>query len=115
VGGVLRFFPTALLGAPAGPSPGTRVALAAPWPSPAHGESVHLRCDLAQAARADLDILDVRGRTVKKAYGGILPAGASVLSWDGRVENGLVAAPGLYFARLRTPLGTVSQVIVWLR
>jgi hypothetical protein len=115
VSGVLRFFPTALLDAPPGPPPGTRVALAAPWPSPARGESVRLRCDLAQAARADLDILDVKGRTVKKAYGGILPAGASVLAWDGRAENGLLAAPGLYYARLRTPLGTVSQVIVWLR
>jgi len=115
VSGNLRYFPTALVGAPAGPPPGTRVALAAPWPSPARGESVRLRCDLAQAARADLDILDVRGRTVKKAFGGTLPAGASVLSWDGRAENGLPAAPGLYYARLRTPLGTVSQVIVWLR
>ena len=57
----------------------------------------------------------MKGRTVKKAYGGILPAGASVLTWDGRAENGLLAAPGLYYARLRTPLGTASQVIVWLR
>jgi hypothetical protein len=115
VSGALRYYPTALVGAPAGPPPGTRLALAPPWPSPARGESVRLRCDLAEAARADLDILDVRGRTVKKAYGGILPAGSSVLTWDGRAENGLPAAPGLYYARLRSPLGSVSQVIVWLR
>jgi hypothetical protein len=115
VSGVLRYFPTSLVGAPPGPVPGTRVALAPPWPSPARGQLVRLRCDLAEAARADLEILDVRGRSVKRAYGGVLPAGASVLTWDGRTENGLLAAPGTYFARLRTPLGTSTQVLVWLR
>lgn len=115
VNGGLRYYPTAVVGAPAGPAPGTRVALSAPWPSPARGESVRLRCDLAQAARADLDILDVRGRTVKKVHGGTLPAGPTVLTWDGRTEDGRAATPGLYYARLRTPLGSVSQVIVWLR
>jgi hypothetical protein len=113
--GHLRFYPTALVGAPPGPPAGTRVALASPWPSPARGQTVRLRCDLAEAARADLDIVDVRGRSVQKAYGGILPAGASVLTWDGRAQNGLPAPPGLYYARLSTPLGNVTQVIVWLR
>ena len=113
--GHLQFYPTALVGAPPGPPAGTRVALASPWPSPARGQTVRLRCDLAEAARADLDIVDVRGRSVQKAYGGILPAGASVLTWDGRAQNGLPAPPGLYYARLSTPLGNVTQVIVWLR
>jgi len=98
------------------PSPaGTKVALAAPWPSPARGQTVRFRVDLAGPMRADLEIVDVRGRSVKKAYGGILPAGASVLTWDGRGENGLTAAPGLYYARLSTPAGNATQVIVWLR
>jgi flagellar hook assembly protein FlgD len=76
---------------------------------------VRFRCDLAQSARADLEIMDVRGRSVKKAWGGILPAGSTVLTWDGRAENGLMAAPGTYFARLTTPLGVSTQVLVWLR
>jgi hypothetical protein len=113
--GQLRYFPTSLVGAPQGPPPGTRVALAAPWPSPARRQTVRFRADLAEAARADLDIVDVRGRSVKKAYGGILPAGASVLSWDGRAETGLPAPAGIYYARLSTPLGNATQVIVWLR
>ena len=105
----------ALVGVPPGPSAGPRVALASPWPSPARGQTVRLRCELAEATRADLDIVDVRGRSVQRAYGGILPAGASVLTWDGRAQNGLPAPPGLYYARLSTPLGNVTQVIVWLR
>ena len=113
--GQLRYFPTSLVGAPPGPPPGTRVALAAPWPSPARRQTVRFRADLAEAARADLDIVDVRGRSVRKAYGGILPAGASVLSWDGRSETGLPAPAGIYYARLSTPLGNATQVIVWLR
>ena len=115
VAGKLRYFPTSLVGTPAGPPPGTQVALASPWPSPARGQTVRFRVDLANPARAELTILDVRGRTVQKAYGGLLPAGASVLSWDGRAENGLPAAPGLYYARLSTPAGNATQVVVWLR
>jgi hypothetical protein len=113
--GVVRYFPTSLVGVPAGPAPGARVALASPWPSPARGGTVHLRCDLAEAARADLEILDVRGRSVRRAFTGLMAAGATVLTWDGRTESGLLAAPGLYFARLVTPVGRATQVVVWLR
>lgn len=113
--GKVRYFPTSLVDAPPGPSSPVRVALAAPWPSPARGGTVHLRCDLASASRAELNILDVRGRTVRRVHSGFLVAGATVLNWDGRAESGLVAAPGLYFARLTTPQGSATQVLVWLR
>lgn len=113
--GQVRYFPTSLVDAPAGPASSVRVALAAPWPSPARGGSVHLRCDLASASRAELDILDVRGRTVRRLHAGLMAAGATVLLWDGRTESGLSAAPGLYFARLSTPQGSATQVVVWLR
>jgi len=115
--GDLRFFPTSLVGAPPGPPPGTRVALATPWPSPARGgSSIHLRCDLAAAeGQVRLTIHDVKGRTVRRLFDGALPGGATVLSWDGRDGTGFQAAPGLYFARLTTPRGLATQPLIWLR
>ena len=74
-----------------------------------------MRCDLAAAARADLDILDVRGRSVRRAFSGMLAAGATVITWDGRAESGLEAAAGIYFARLTTAQGSATQVVVRLR
>lgn len=115
VSGVVRHFPTSLVDVPQGPAPGARVVLASPWPSPARGGTVRLRCELASPGHAELSILDVRGRRVRKAFDGLLAAGASVLQWDGRSEDGITAAPGMYFARLTTLQGSATQVLVWLR
>ncbi len=117
VAGNLRFFPTSLLGAPPGPAPGVRVALAAPWPSPSRGgAAIHLRCDLDGAeSDAGLTIHDVRGRSVRQVFAGPLAGGTTVLSWDGKDGDGFLVAPGLYFARLTTSRGTVTQPLIWLR
>ncbi|MEP7027183.1 MAG: FlgD immunoglobulin-like domain containing protein [Candidatus Eisenbacteria bacterium] len=115
--GSLRFFPTTLLGTPPWPSARVPVALATPWPSPAHGAAtIHLRCDLERAEpQARLVIHDLRGRAVRRVLDGPLAAGTTVLSWDGRDESGFIAPPGLYFARLSTSRGSASRPIAWLR
>jgi hypothetical protein len=45
------------------------------------------------------NIYNMLGQQVAKILQGTLPAGASVLNWDGRLTNGLPAASGVYFLR----------------
>jgi hypothetical protein len=47
-----------------------------------------------------LDVFDLQGRRVARLADRVLPAGATVLAWDG------AAAHGMYFARLVTPHAT---------
>jgi hypothetical protein len=47
-----------------------------------------------------VDILDVRGRVVRRLFSGALPAGEQSLAWDGRDDDGRSAAAGVYLARV---------------
>jgi len=44
-------------------------------------------------------VYDVFGRRVKTLFAGVLPAGPTTLTWDGRIEQGPPASSGVYFAR----------------
>ena len=61
-----------------------------------------LLVDLAGPARARVEIFDLSGRRVRGLAERELPAGASVLAWDGRDDSGSRVSPGVYFARLAT-------------
>lgn len=69
-----------------------------PNPSAGHFE-VHL--NLQQAEVAAVDVLDLQGRVVKNLAQGELDGGVSVLSWNGRSNNGGHLASGLYILRVR--------------
>jgi len=47
-----------------------------------------------------LDVFDVSGRRVRRLVDASGLAGQHEVVWDGRAEDGTVAAPGTYFARL---------------
>ena len=70
--------------------------------------------DLPDEQPARLDIFDLQGRRLRTLADRRLPAGASVLAWDGRDEAGRRLGRGLYFARLVTP-GSVSTTRILLR
>lgn len=82
-------------------------------PNPARGPHV-LAFTLPAAARVSLDVLDVRGATVRRLFAGERPAGTHRVTWDGRDDRGEPAAPGLYFARLQGAAATVTTQIVRL-
>jgi flagellar hook assembly protein FlgD len=50
-----------------------------------------------------VDVLDVRGRLVKRVADGSFSAGAHDLPWHGKDELGVAVSPGMYFYRLTTP------------
>jgi flagellar hook assembly protein FlgD len=51
------------------------------------------------AVEARVYVYNVLGQQVAQILNGNLPAGESVLQWDGRFANGLPAASGVYFLR----------------
>lgn len=59
-----------------------------------------IRCELPQAARAQLVIHDLGGRVVRRLLDGERAAGPLVLRWDGCDDGGRAVPSGVYLARL---------------
>ena len=80
--------------------------------------SVTLRYSLPQAATVRLAVYDASGRVVRElANSGPERVAPGVYSagWDGRDAGGRQAAAGVYFYRLETSLGELSQKAVMTR
>lgn len=58
-----------------------------------------LRLELPAAAAAELRILDVTGRTVRRLAAARLEAGVHAFEWDGRDDGGRALGSGVYFAK----------------
>jgi hypothetical protein len=86
--------------------------------------------DLATGGSVELDILDLRGNTVRRLipsadfptglvagrYGRGTPGGPACdprFSWDGPTARGDSAPAGVYLVRLRSPTGTMFRRIVF--
>jgi len=59
-----------------------------------------LLVDLREPAPVRIEIFDLSGRRVRSLADRALPAGSTVIPWDGRQESGAATRPGVYFARL---------------
>ena len=64
------------------------------------GATTALAVDLAAPTPARVDIYDLLGRRVRNLAERDLPAGVTVLPWDGRDQSGSHVGRGVYFARL---------------
>ncbi|MCE9628265.1 MAG: hypothetical protein K8R56_10170, partial [Candidatus Eisenbacteria bacterium] len=98
-----------------GVTPGTpRFSLAPPRPNPVQGDArVHFT--LSTTGRATLDVLDAGGRVVRHLLDADLPAGPHESRWDGHADSGGRLAPGLYWLRLSTSAGQLTQRFASLR
>ena len=76
------------------------------------GTSFAIHTTSASAARVEL--FDVQGRRAAVPLDGAVRHGWTVVSWDGRREDGSRAGPGIYFARLTTPRGRHTARVVLL-
>jgi len=98
------------------PAPGAAgLALAQPWPSPAHGEArIAFALDRARFVR--LTVLDLAGRRVRALVGGeLLSPGPHEQRWDGRDDGGAPVPAGIYLVRLESAGADVSRRLAWLR
>jgi hypothetical protein len=80
-------------------------------PNPARGPAT-LAWTNPVAGSVTLDVLDVAGRRVARLLSGASGAGAQRATWDGRGVRGARVAPGVYLARLVTPVGATTTTIV---
>jgi hypothetical protein len=64
--------------------------------------------ELARDARAEIDVLDLRGRRVRR-FAEPAEAGRRTVLWDGKDDAGTAAPAGMYLVRLRVDGHTVGE------
>jgi hypothetical protein len=85
------------------PAPGAaplRIEAVAPNPAFGRGSSV-VSFTLPRAGRVSLDVYDLRGARVRRTVDETHSAGRSAMAWDGKSDDGWVAAAGMYLLVLR--------------
>ena len=83
-------------------------------PNPFNGSTL-LSFQLARVGTVSLSIVGLDGRAVHKLPGAMYTPGVHTLEWDGRDDDGRIAAPGVYFAIVRTPDGEKVTRLARLR
>jgi hypothetical protein len=89
------------------------LALAPPFPNPG-AAPYRLGFNMPATRRVQLDVMDVRGRRVRRLLDGVVDRGPHVAIWDGREAAGGRAAPGLYLVMLRLEVAIVTRRLVVL-
>jgi hypothetical protein len=92
----------AALGVPAAAmaTPPSETAIARLYPNPVSG-SMTVEMSLARPARVQLAVFDLAGRRVRTLADGDFAAGLRTATWDGRGDDGRLAANGFYVVRMR--------------
>ena len=88
--------------------------LLAPAPNPARGGSA-IAFALARAGRARLALYAVNGRLVRTLVNGPKDAGVYSLPWDGKDDDGRIAAAGVYYILLEADGKKFNRSLVFLR
>ena len=105
---------TSSLAAPPLPEHPLVLALSEPAPHPSRADLV-FALSLPHAGPVSLLLYDLQGRRVRTLVDAILPPGEQRVIWDGRDAEGHAASPGIYFARLWTPMGARTRRVVRIR
>ncbi len=71
--------------------------------------------ELSSEAEARVDLFDLSGRRVRRLAERRLPKGVSVLPWDGRDEQGMQVASGVYFVRYTSGTTALGARLVIVR
>jgi flagellar hook assembly protein FlgD len=77
------------------------------------GGLTSLQIDLSETSAVSADILDLSGRRVRQFHADAQPAGSYVLHWEGSLEGGGHAPPGVYLTVVRAQgRESVSRLII---
>lgn len=94
------------------PVAGAEFSLDAAIPNPTT-RAARIGFRLPAPSAVSLTLYDVKGARIRTLIDGPSTAGPHQIEWDGKTDDGRVAAPGLYFYRLTTPThGTKSGRLV---
>jgi hypothetical protein len=92
----------------------TRLAMRLLSENPSRGV-VALEIRVPRTTRGTLCVSDIAGRRVREVRDDAWTAGIHMLSWDGVDEAGRRVSSGMYFIRLKTTDGSVTQSVLMLR
>ncbi len=92
----------------------TVVRLQGSAPNPTRSGTV-ISYELPRAGLTEILIYDVEGRRVRSLEKGVREAGAHRVHWDGRTDDGMLAASGVYFYQLRTGNERLTKKVVLTR
>ena len=98
-GRIYRFAPTVNTAIARNEVPAAPARLRANHPNPFR-TSTTIPYVLDRAAPVEVAVYDARGRRVRTLASGPRPAGEHAVRWDGRADDGLRSAGGVYFVRL---------------
>ena len=105
---------TNVTGAPEPSAPSAALHLAPGRPSPFE-RTTRIAYSLPKAGTVRLRVFDVNGRRVRTLRNGERLAGSHVEVWDGRDDQGMPLASGVYFARLEVAGRTLVQRLALIR
>lgn len=74
-----------------------------------------LRLEIPAASETAIEIFDLGGAFVRELLNRPLPAGSSIVTWDGCDAGGKRVAAGLYFVQIRVGANTSTQKVVVVR
>jgi hypothetical protein len=97
-----------------GETPSYRTALLQNAPNPFRAET-SIRYEMSKREHALLEVFDVSGRRVRVLVDEPRPAGVQTVSWDGKNQNGVAVASGIYFYRLKTPSALIVRKAIILK
>ena len=70
---------------------------------------------LSEKQQATLTLYDLRGARIKKLFSGLQESGFQRVEWDGRNDNGLSTAQGLYIYQLKTSREVIHRKMIMLK
>lgn len=85
----------------------TKFALYDNFPNPFNPQTT-LRYEIPQSSHVDLKIFNIQGRLVRTLVNEDKPAGSYQTKWDGKSDEGILQASGVYFYRLEAGDGFVE-------
>jgi len=71
-------------------------------PNPASGGRITVSFEIPSSQRVDITVFNILGQPVKVLAAGFYQAGRHDIKWDGRNEQGVRSAPGIYLYQLKT-------------
>jgi hypothetical protein len=94
---------------------GSRIDAVRPNPFNPRTEIAITLSNRAALGDVQLRIYDLEGRKITTLVDGTLPAGPYAATWDGRNDAGSPVQSGVYFAKLETLEGIVSEKLILLK
>ncbi|MCB5268856.1 MAG: C25 family cysteine peptidase [Candidatus Cloacimonadaceae bacterium] len=84
------------------------------YPNPFNPET-NISFNLPISSPARLEIFNLKGQRVRKLVDSELPAGTSIVTWNGKDDNGREVSSGVYFYRLSTDDKVISRKMMLMK